>query len=144
MARKKIDRKDKKCHREFVWLANSEYEHLIQLLGKDETEKWIDELNLYLGSKGDKYESHYYTIQCWARRAGKTTEPLAANRAVDQVIKLLKDHTAYMPEDPKIRPALHAMLIAHKLNWPRLRELLKENPAREARIREEFLKVYQH
>ncbi len=59
MARKKIDRKDKRRYLDFVWLAPSEYEHLCELLGKEATERWIDELNLYLGSKGDKYESHY-------------------------------------------------------------------------------------
>jgi len=79
--RKKIDRRDKKCHREFVWLAESEYAHLCELLGKVKTEWWIDELNLALDSKGDKYESHYYTIQVWARRekAAADSQPRTPN-----------------------------------------------------------------
>lgn len=153
--RKKIDRKDKKCHREFVWLAPNEYTHLCTLLGKVRAEQLIDDLNLYIGSKGDSYESHYYTIQCWARRAAAKASPsptspargeaATAQRDADRVIELLKDPSAYMPDDPNIRSALHAMLIAQKLNWPKLRILLKEGgPEAETRIREKFLEAYQN
>ena len=150
--RKKINRKDKKCHREFVWLADSEYAHLCELLGEKATENWIEELNLYLGSKGDPYESHYYTIQTWARKKAKGSpsptspaggEATAAQRAADRVIELLKDPSAYMPEDPKLRPALHKMLIAAKLSWPRLRILLKASPDAEEKIRKMFLREYE-
>jgi hypothetical protein len=75
MARKKIDRKDKQCHLEYVWLAPSEYAHLEQLLGKAELESWIVKLNGYIGSiEKDPYASHYYTIQNWARREKEKTE----------------------------------------------------------------------
>ncbi len=104
MTRIKIDRKDKKLHREFVWLAASEYAHLCDLLGKEALERWIDELNLHLGSKGDKYKSHYYTIQVWAKReAAKTagsgvqasgSRIVEANRAAGLVIEALKRRRA--------------------------------------------------
>lgn len=148
MTRKKITRKDKQCFREFVWLAPSEYEHLCQLLGAGPTERWIDELNLYIGSKGDKYESHYYTIMMWARRKADAEtrgrgEETKANRAADRVIEAIRDRDAPLPaKDEQIRNALYAMLTKKKLTWPRLRILLGDDPTLEPKIREAFMKEY--
>jgi hypothetical protein len=145
MARKKIDRKDKKCHREFVWLAPAEYEHLCELLGKERTEKWIDDLNLYLGSKGDKYASHYYTIQVWARRSEAKTADTGSEalRGADRVIELLRNPQGQLPTDSeKMRQAVYGMLRAMQLNWPRLQGHLKEHPTIESRIRAAFLDAY--
>lgn len=152
MPRRRIDRKDKQRHREFVWLAPSEYAHLRQLLGERETERWIDELNLYLGSKGDKYESHYYTIQVWARRAGKTTvtkiaeDQTAAKRAADTVLDALK-HPAHksMPEfTPVAHQAAYTALARMGLSWPELRRRIAEDPADLAEFREKFLGAYEN
>ena len=38
-------------------------------------EERIERLSLYIGSKGDKYKSHYATIKNWARKEGVTTKP---------------------------------------------------------------------
>ena len=38
-------------------------------------EERIDRLSLYIGSKGDKYKSHYATIKNWARKDGVITKP---------------------------------------------------------------------
>lgn len=38
-------------------------------------EERIERLSLYIGSKGDKYKSHYATIKNWARKDGVTTKP---------------------------------------------------------------------
>ena len=152
MARKKIDRKDKQLYLEFVWLSPAEYDHLVQLLGKEATDNWIVSLNLYIGSKGDKYESHYYTIQVWARKAAAKqgtviaakAEASEAGRAADRVIELLKNPQGQLPTaDEKVKLAVYVMLRAMQMNWPRLRFHLKDDPTIEARIREEFKKAFQ-
>ena len=38
-------------------------------------EERIERLSLYIGSKGDKYKSHYATIKNWARKDGVTSKP---------------------------------------------------------------------
>jgi hypothetical protein len=134
MVRKKINHKDKKLHREFVWLASNEYEHLCTLLGKEETERLIEELNLYLGQSEKnqrKYDSHYYTIQVWARRAGKSTfqaiagDVVAAKKAADRVIEALKDPAnKTMPTfDQKTTQAAFAVMRKRMTRWPDLREM---------------------
>ena len=151
MVRKKIDRKDKQIHGEFVWLAPSEYEHLCDLLGKGPTDRWIADLNLYIGSKGDKYESHYYTIMLWAKRKADKEKgdpstdsgQAKAQRAADRVIEALRDREAPLPaKDEPIRNALYALLTKKKLTWPRLRILLGDDPTLEPKIREAFIKEY--
>jgi hypothetical protein len=149
--RKRIDRKDKKCHLDFVWLSESEYAHLCELLGRDATEKWIDELNLYIGSKGDKYQSHYYTIMMWARRAKRSAECGVRNKsktqaemAVELVIEALKHprHQA-MPEfTPQAHRAAYTALLRMGLSWPELRRRIPENPDHLAEFREVFLRAY--
>ena len=153
MARKKIDRKDKKCHREFVWLAESEYAHLCELIGKDQTERWIEELNLYIGSKGDPYESHYYAIQVWAKRAAtKKTSATEikgfgseARRAADRVIDALRDVTKrLMPDfnDDRTKAAVISLLKTRRTTWPLLHDECREEPDAVSVFREEFLKEY--
>ena len=159
MARKKIYRKDKKCYLDFVWLSASEHAHLCELLGAEALEAWIVELNGYIGAKpgGDPYESHYYAIQNWARkraagsvrsaelgvRSNDQGAATSAQRAADRVIELLKDPQASMPTaDEKTRQALYTTLTERKLNWPKLRALLKENPEESLRYREDFLAAY--
>ena len=152
--RKKVDKKDKKRHREFVWLTPSEYEHLSTLLGKDQCERWIDELNLYIGSKGDKYESHYYTIQVWARRDSAkkaVASPLvgevgegAARRAAETVIAALKDPAnKTMPRfDEKTTKAIFAVMRKRLTRWPDLREMRGDAPLLE-QIHDEIVTAYQ-
>lgn len=53
-------------HLSFVWLLPVEYEKLkARCEGEDKAQKWIYDLNNYIGSKGDKYKSHYHTILNW-------------------------------------------------------------------------------
>ncbi len=148
MGRKKVDIKDKKLFLNFVYLSEDEYAQLCAKLGKEATDKWIQELNGGIGQHGYKYVSHYWTIENWARKRAEAAavkvspQQKAGGAAVDLVIEQLKDPNTYMPDDPRIRPALHAMLLEMRLNWPRLRMLLKEDPTLEPKIREEFLKAY--
>ncbi len=53
---------------DFVMLSKEEHAKLVERFGKSQTEEKIETLNEYLGSKGKKYKSHYFTILVWARR----------------------------------------------------------------------------
>lgn len=53
---------------EFVRLTSDEFDKLIDSFGAEDTADKLAALNDYLGSKGDKYKSHYHTILCWDRR----------------------------------------------------------------------------
>ena len=60
--------KEKKKFLDFVLLTTKEYEKLIETLGRESTDDFINRLNDYIGSKGKKYKSHYYTILTWSRK----------------------------------------------------------------------------
>ena len=66
--RKKID---KRKFLDFVLLTDDEHKNLISKFGKTETLEWIERLNEYIGSKGKKYKSHYFTILSWERKDKK-------------------------------------------------------------------------
>lgn len=52
---------------EFVFLTQEEHQKLINQFGENKTREKIEALNLYLGSNGKKYKSHYHTILNWDR-----------------------------------------------------------------------------
>ena len=60
-------REEKAKHLDFVFLSSDEYKKLIERFGEDKTKEKIEALNLYLGSNGKKYKSHYHTILNWDR-----------------------------------------------------------------------------
>ncbi len=60
--------KDKTRFLDFVFLTEEEHEKLLNKLGKDKTDNMIEKLNNYIGSKGKKYKSHYFTILSWDRK----------------------------------------------------------------------------
>jgi len=66
----------KRTHGEFVKLTDKEYQSLIDKIGQPLTEQYIEQLNLYVGSKGDKYKSHYYTILSWVNKDQKDNKGL--------------------------------------------------------------------
>ncbi len=53
---------------EFVLLTESEHKKLLEKLGEEKTAGMIENLNNHIGSKGDTYKSHYYTILQWLSR----------------------------------------------------------------------------
>lgn len=57
----------KKKFLDFVYLSDIEYKKLTDKFGKEKTETMIDNLNNYLGSKGKRYKSHYFTLLNWER-----------------------------------------------------------------------------
>ncbi len=56
---------------DFVFLTEEEHKKLIDKLGKDKTKEMIKRLNNYIGSKGKKYKSHYFTILNWMEKDNK-------------------------------------------------------------------------
>jgi hypothetical protein len=77
----------KKQHLEFVWLTNSEIDNLIKKFGNDYTLSMISRLNNYIGSKGVKYKSHYYTILNWIEQDKRNNIiGKASNTAKTQIV----------------------------------------------------------
>ena len=66
-------KKEKYGSLENVALTAEEYEKL--KAEYPDYEERIERLSLYIGSKGDKYKSHYATIKNWARKDGVITKP---------------------------------------------------------------------
>jgi len=58
----------KNRHHEFVFLTTKEYQQLVDRFTEHGARARIESLNLYLGSKGVKYKSHYHTILSWERK----------------------------------------------------------------------------
>jgi hypothetical protein len=61
--------KEKKSYGELehVKLTEEEYSKLLSKLGENSTIELIFELDTYIGSKGEKYKSHYATLLNWAK-----------------------------------------------------------------------------
>ena len=53
---------------DFVLLTQDQYQKLCADFTQPGADDKIKNLNLYIGSKGDKYKSHYHTILNWARK----------------------------------------------------------------------------
>ncbi len=60
----------KKEHLDFVRLTIEEFDKLSTDYGQATVQDFIERLNDYIGSKGKKYKSHYFTIKNWMRRDG--------------------------------------------------------------------------
>ncbi len=58
---------------ENVLLLKTERDNLTEKFGEKRSKEKIDDLSLYIGSKGDKYKSHYMTILNWDRKDTKET-----------------------------------------------------------------------
>ncbi len=54
---------------QFVQLSDKDHKKLLDRFGQEKTNEWITELNDAIGSKGYKYNSHYFTILAWDRKA---------------------------------------------------------------------------
>jgi len=55
-------------HQDYVLLSPDEYSTLTEKYGKSIITQYIDKLNNYIGSKGKKYKSHYFTILAWINK----------------------------------------------------------------------------
>lgn len=54
-----------------VRLSELERKKLVEVIGKHGAADYIERLDLYIGSKGDKYKSHSKTILSWWKKDGK-------------------------------------------------------------------------
>ena len=67
--------KDKKIYLDFVFLADDEYQKLVEQFGQSKTDEMIERLNSYghqFPKKFKQYSSHYHTILNWLRKDGET------------------------------------------------------------------------
>lgn len=58
-------KKEKIAVAEHVRVSQAEYDQLVDKLGEDLTQTYIERLDNYIGSKGKRYKSHYRTILTW-------------------------------------------------------------------------------
>jgi len=68
-----IERDKKKKEKKYkymdsVLLTKEEHQKLIDKFGETKTNSYIENLNNYIGSKGKKYKSHYFTILNWSKK----------------------------------------------------------------------------
>jgi len=103
----KKDKKDKKDKKEkninikkqfldFVFLTDEEHKKLTAKFG-NETQKWLERLNNYIGSKGKKYKSHYHTILNWSN---KDAEKNIGSDQADEIKKFREELNKEVVENP--------------------------------------------
>src|SRR3972149_10545543 len=61
----------KNLYGEFVKLTKEQYDKLLAKFGELKLKEKIEGMNLYIGSKGKDYDSHYHTLLSWERNKGK-------------------------------------------------------------------------
>lgn len=71
-----------------VYLTNEEYKKLIDKLGEQLTNTYIEKLNNYIGSKGKKYKSHYFTILSWVNKEDKPIKKVETPEWFDKDIEV--------------------------------------------------------
>lgn len=64
----KENNEKKKKYLDFVYLTQQENDKLIEEFWYKNTMQLIFELNNFIGSRWDKYKSHYFTIVTWAKK----------------------------------------------------------------------------
>jgi len=69
--------KEKERYSDFVLLTDKEYKTLCDLFGESQAKALIEKLNNYIGSKGKRYKSHYFTILNWAGKDGIRRQVIA-------------------------------------------------------------------
>ena len=72
----KSEEENKSLFGDFVLLTQDQYQKLCDEFTKLGADEKIKNLNLYIGSKGDKYKSHYHTILNWARKEEPTSNKI--------------------------------------------------------------------
>lgn len=82
-----------------VKLTEEEHQNLIADLGQKTTDLYISELDDYIGSKGDKYKSHWHTIRSWYRRKNPGDKTVSASyKRLEELLnaeKLAREYPGY-------------------------------------------------
>ena len=83
----KKEKIDKKLFLDFVYLESIEYDKLVIQFGEEGAKERIDRLNVYLGSTGKKYKSHYFTMLNWEKRSGGNGSGISKPKDVFERLK---------------------------------------------------------
>lgn len=99
-------KEEKEKHLDFVFLTQVEYKELKARFGENALKDLIFQLNVYIGSKGIKYKSHYYTILSWARR----DKVPCVSKSVATQDELVKRQAEAGPPDPETRRKIKELI----------------------------------
>jgi predicted phage replisome organizer len=72
--KKEIEKKQSFHNFDLVKLTLKEYESCIANYGEEQTIKALDKLNSFIGSKGNKYKSHFHTLSSWVWESVKAVK----------------------------------------------------------------------
>jgi hypothetical protein len=123
--------KNKKLFLDFVLLTDEEYKKLLNKFGEQGTKDRIEKLNNYIGSKGTRYKSHYYTILTWDNRdrerphvISQEKDSLSKNKVIDD--KFLNEKIGRIATKDMIKSVLQD--IPQDLWWKVNKFLQKQYP----------------
>lgn len=87
------EKNDKKLYMECVYLSDEEYQKLLSQYKESGTKQRIENLNLYIMSKGKKYKSHYHTILSWDRKNNKQDKQSPAEITKENLKQFMEEMT---------------------------------------------------
>lgn len=85
------DEREKHGSHGLVLLTRLECQKLYKTMGERKAAEYIQKLELYIGSKGAKYVSHYMTILQWWNKDGKPKDPVRHEESQAQLDKWRKE-----------------------------------------------------
>lgn len=96
---KSSTKEEKVKYLDFVFLTETENRKLIERFGESEADALKERLNNYVGSKGKKYKSHYFTMLNWKNKDAPKIAPPQQTPELYQrdprILATLKKHGAY-------------------------------------------------
>ena len=101
---------------EFVRLSEQEYSNLITWYSIEKVKEVVQRLNTYIGSKWDKYKSHYHTIIMWFDRSGI--------KRVDK-LKDLQDKEKEEKQTKNLKKISFLWMIKKKKKWKKKMKALQ-------------------
>jgi len=127
----------KEKYKDFVFLSFDEYNKLVEKYNKKVVDGKIEDLNDYIGEKGKKYKSHYYTLNKWLRKDQKSKEGEGKNKLC--IIDHKPGHRFQNNADGKpiylCRECLAAFEKTGLRNWGKLSPAVLEKKILEAKAK---------